>query len=253
MEIITSDSSAEAKRIDKEKFQLGKTAVEPLVISIKSIVIISICLYGFVDAISSLMHGGSTKDNALAGILYGVITSLVCIASWFYLKVAGKNSPDLVQAECEQWLVDSLFSVLVVFSFTISYLLSHTSLNYLSAYIDPLSVILASVYFVQIPGKRLIQSVKELLLMAPNAEIQNKVHDAVGKVKSKHQLDSYIVRSSKSGRQLNVEIAFVVDDSKRTFAVGELDIIRREVEHTLKTVGLTLWLNIIFTHDRYWG
>ncbi|GLS91859.1 cobalt-zinc-cadmium resistance protein [Psychromonas marina] len=251
--IVTSDESFDTAGIAKTKFQMGKTSVEPLVISIKSIVIISICLYGFVDAVSSLISGGSTQDNAFAGILYGVITSIVCICSWLYLKVAGKDSPDLVQAESEQWLVDTLFSVLVIFSFALSYMLAQTSFSYMSPYIDPLSVVLATVYFVQIPGKRLIHSVKELLLMAPNEQIQAKINEAILQVKDEHQLDSYIVRSTKTGRQLNIEIAFVIVDPKRTFEVGDLDKIRSEVERSLQSFGMSLWLNIIFTQDRHWA
>lgn len=239
--------------VKKSSFQMGRMAIEPLVITIKSIVIIVICLYGMANAVFTIIGGVEDQMNAIAGMGYGVITSIICLSSWLYIKTKGRNMPDLVQAESEQWLVDTAFSVLVIISFVISYGLEHTSMAYLAAYIDPLAVILTSLYFVQVPGKRLVQSLRELLVMAPGDDIQEQLNRTANHISSSYHLGTPVVRSTKTGRQLAVEITFVLDKQNDQLTLKDFDRFRAEIEAQLKPLGFALWLNVSFTYNPQWA
>ena len=160
-------------------FPFGRMAFEPLVVALKSIVINGVCLYGMVTAVFQLMHGGAESTSSVLGMLYALISIAACLFSWLYLKIRGKGLPDLVQAESEQWLIDTVFSGVVLVGFIISYLLTMTDWSHLTPYIDPGVVILGSVYFVRVPLARCISSVRELLMMAPDDELQQALQTRI--------------------------------------------------------------------------
>ena len=238
---------------DDDTFQFGRMALEPLVVAFKSLVIIAVCLYGIVTAAISILHGGDASTDALGGMLYGVVSISACLFSWYYLKRRGKGMPDLVQAESEQWLMDTVLSAAVMASFIASYLVTDTRWAYLVPYIDPAMVVLGSGFFIRMPAARFVASIREVLLAAPDDEIQQQLADQVDAVVRARGFANAVVRSSKVGRELAVDIAFIGRAGSGPVELEELDRIREEVERRLATLGFKLWLNILFTLDRRWA
>ena len=240
-------------RPDDHNFQFGHMAFEPLIVALKAIVIVGICLYGMVTAVVEIIHGGAGVQSPISGMLYGGVSVIICIFSWRYLASKGKDMPDFVQAESEQWLIDIAFSGFVMLSFAISYALEKTALQNLVPYIDPTVVVCGSVYFIRVPLARLVSCVRELLLMAPPGLVLNDMHQRIDSIAEEHGFASVKIRSAKIGRELAVDIAFIArsDMEKRDF--NELDAIRREVQDRLADLGYVLWLNVLFTKDEQWG
>ena len=238
---------------DDDTFQFGRMAFEPLVVALKSTVIIGVCIYGIVTAAVTMLHGGSTPTNSLLGMVYALVSIAACLFSWRYLKAQGKDMPDLVQAESELWLMDTLFSGVVLVSFLASYLLSRTQLDIVVPYIDPGIVVLASVYFIRVPLARFISCMHELLLMAPTGDIQEQLKTHIDAIARAHRFSEAVVRSTKVGRELAIDIAFLAPADSDKVDIEELDRIRAEVEESLSGLGFTLWMNILFTRDRRWA
>ena len=238
---------------DDQSFQFGRMAFEPLVVALKSIVIVGVCSYGIVTSSIHILHGGSVSTNSLLGMLYAMISIAACLFSWLYLRIRGKNMPDLVQAESEQWLIDTVVSAVVLLSFLASYLLSATPLDFIVPYIDPVMVVLASIYFIRVPLARLVSSLRELLLMAPASDIQAQLSSRIESIAHAHHYTEAVIRSSKIGRELAVDITFLAPPDSGKITIDTLDGIRTEVEHSLSELGYKLWMNIVFTKDRRWA
>jgi len=237
---------------DDDTFQFGRMAFEPLVVALKSIMMVGVCVYGIVTSIIQIIHGGSVSTNSLLGMMYAVISIAACLFSWLYLKLRGKDMPDLVQAESEQWLIDTVISSIVLLSFVASYFLSRTQLHQVVPYIDPGIVVLACVYFIRVPLSRFISSMRELLLMAPSSDVQEQLHTRIDAIAKAHRFVEVKVRSSKVGRELAVDVSFLVAADSGNVDIGELDRIREEVKQSLSELGYRLWMNILFTKDRRW-
>lgn len=238
---------------DDDTFQFGRMAFEPLVVALKSTVIIGVCIYGIVTSVIAILHGGSTSTNSLSGMLYALVSITACLFSWYHLKTRGTGMPDLVQAESELWLMDSVFSGVVLASFLASYLLSRSGLYGVVSYIDPGIVVLASVYFIRIPLARFVSCMRELLLMAPTGDIQEQLKSHIDVIARAHHFSEAIVRSTKVGRELAVDIAFLAPAYSHKVDIDELDRIRAEVAESLSGLGFSLWMNILFTRDRRWA
>lgn len=236
-----------------DNFQFGRMALEPFVLALKSTVIIAVCVYGAVTAVIHILKGGSEPTSSLLGMLYAVVSIAACLFSWRYLKTRGRNMPDLVQAESEQWLIDTVFSSIVLVSFLVSYLLSYTRLHVVVPYIDPGMVVLASVYFVRVPLTRFIASLRELLMMAPVSKVQEDLNRRIEVVAKAHHFDGAQVRAAKIGRELALDIAFLAPAGFGKVDIEHLDLIRAEVEAGLSDLDLKLWMNILFTKDKRWA
>jgi len=257
MSIILSLLSVIALRLirqaDDDTFQFGRRAFEPMVVAFKSIVIIAICSYGILSAIILISNGGAESSNSLMGMLYGALSMAACLFSWQYLKVHGTDMPDLVQAESEQWLMDTIFSMVVLVSFALGFMLSKTSLDYIVPFLDPVTVLLGSLYFIRIPLGRFIYSMRELLMIAPTDAVQEEIQERVNAIAASHDFFEAIVRSSKIGRELAVDITFLASPEHRQVDIEELDRIRTQVQQSLSGLGYTLWMNVLFTKDRHWA
>jgi len=238
---------------DDHSFQFGRMAFEPLVVALKSIVIVGVCSYGIVTSSIHILHGGSESTNSLLGMLYAVVSIAACLFSWSYLRLHGKDMPDLVQAESEQWLIDTVISGVVLLSFVASYFLSHTRLHQVVPYIDPGVVVLASAYFVRLPLSRFVSSMRELLMMAPASDVQEQLRARIDAIAEAHRFVDAVVRSSKVGRELAVDITFLAAADSSNVDIDELDSIRAEVQQSLSELGYGLWMNILFTKDRRWA
>jgi len=257
MSIILTMLSIFATRLlnqpDDDTFQFGRMAFEPLVVAFKSIVIIIVCMYGVVTAVITIVNGGEEFTDSAGGMLYGLVALILCLCSWLYLKRMGRGLPDLVQAESEQWLMDTMLSAAVMASFVFSYFLAKTDWNHLAPYVDPAMVVLGSGYFVRVPLKRFVASIRELLLAAPDRGLQRQLEEHADALAKSRGFAGAVVRSSKIGRELAVDIAFIGHEEMPAMKLAELDAIREEVESGLADLELKLWMNVLFTLDRRWA
>lgn len=236
-----------------QSFPFGRMAFEPLVVALKSIVIICVCVYGIVTSGIHLLHGGAQSTSSVLGMLYATISIIVCLFSWLYLKHRGKGLPDLVQAESEQWLIDTVFSGVVLVAFVLTYLLELADWKVLTPYIDPGVVILGSVYFIRVPLARCISSVRELLLMAPEDALQEALQLRIDAFVLAHSFTRAAVRAAKIGREITVEIAFLLPQEYHETSIEALDAIRNALREDLDSLGYKLWLNVTFTKDKSWA
>lgn len=242
------------KKDDDERFQFGRAQIEPLTIFFKSLVIFSICLYAFVNAVFDVFNGGNST-NIESAILYSVIATSACWLSWFYIKQKMKeiHKSNLLVVEKYQWLMDTLLSLAVLVGFIVGYFLQDTKYDYIVPYLDPVMVIIVTTYFFKMPVKTIINSLKEIMLIAPepDASISQDVEQICLVIKRKYGFDEYVSRIAKRGRELSLEISFISNNPELALTLYQLDIIREDIELKLKKeTDYHLWLTVSFMHDK---
>ena len=211
-----------AKR-DFEKFPFGKHILEPIVISIKSLIIAIMCLYSLVGAVKSIISGGNNLEFGLA-IIYSIVSVIGCGAISLYMKVKSKAlSSELIKAEFTQWFMDTALSTAVLVGFIIGIAISNTKLNFLNPYIDPVMTVAASLLCIRIPIKIFIESFKEVICV------------------------------SKVGRELRIEIDFVYNKDSKLKTLDQMDNVREEINDAIKHIDYKKWLNVSFTGNKKWA
>lgn len=241
-----------AKR-DFEKFPFGKHILEPIVISIKSLIIAIMCLYSLVGAIKTILTGGNNLEFGLA-IIYSIISVIGCGAISLYMKVKSKSlSSELIKAEFTQWLMDTSLSTAVLVAFIIGIIISNTKLNFLNSYIDPGMTAVVSLVCIRIPIKGFIESFKEVICVKANDEINDDIYVLVKEIEEEYKFEESITRVSKVGRELRIEIDFVYNKDSKLKTLDQMDNVREEINDAIKHIDYKKWLNVSFTANKKWA
>ena len=103
--------------------------LEPITVAFKSIVLIIMCSTTFTNAVKEVMAGGNPVDANMA-LWYSIISTVGCATVYFVIDRKGKKlSSDLLNAESNQWLMDTILSAAVLVGFMVSFILSKTIIS----------------------------------------------------------------------------------------------------------------------------
>lgn len=239
---------------DYKRYPFGKDIIEPLVIILKYSIILILVVASFAGALTSILKGG--RDVAIGyALLYSGIGSFACLAAYLYLNAKVKKSGSgLVKAEASQWFMDTLVSFAVLFGFVIASLIDNYS-HYtgLVPYVDPIMMIIISLYFLKLPLSGIRSAAREVLEMTPSGKLPNNIKKYVRNMEIKYDMKESFVRIAKVGKTLWVEIDFVVQDSKKIKTVADQDKLRQELSDYIKTYNKNEWLTVSFTNNRKWA
>ncbi|WP_027964029.1 cation diffusion facilitator family transporter [Halalkalibacillus halophilus] len=232
---------------DPVRFPYGKQMIEPLVIIVKYAAIIMLCLGALFSAVDALISGGRETAIGIA-TAYAFFATVACFGYFRYLNSKAGQS-GFVKAEANQWRMDSILSAAVFAGFIIALILQTVGVDRLIPYVDPLMVVMASVYFLKVPLLGMVDAFKEVLDMAPHEGIQSDVSQAIESVVNNSVAIDYQLRVSKVGAVLFIEMDVLVD-GETSFSIQQQDRFRRRLEDTLSQRGHQHWLTVSFTADR---
>ncbi|NWO06373.1 MAG: cation diffusion facilitator family transporter [Alteromonadaceae bacterium] len=188
-----------------EDYPFGLGAVEPMVIAVKGLVIALVCVLSLASAVVSLLQGGRAVAADMA-MVFGAVNVVGCLAVWVYLRWSSfQNNSGLVRAEQRQWLMDSALSAAVMIGFAAAWILEKSQWSELAVYADPVMMLVISVYFMTVPVKMILESVRELLLAAPSEDAMGDIQDTLEDL----GLNSDNVKVAKLGPNLLLEARMV--------------------------------------------
>ncbi|GCD19553.1 cobalt-zinc-cadmium resistance protein [Cellulomonas algicola] len=227
------------------RFPFGRQAVTPIAIAIQGAALLGTLVYAAADAVAIILAGGS---DVAAGtvVAYGLLSMVCSIGLVRWLRRTAPAS-DLVVAEVAQWRAGALLSLVYAAGAGVALLLAVWSLDDVVRYVDPGLVLLACVVLVPIPLRLLRAAGLELMEAAPPTEIATRIDRAVEEVRAEFDLPSPVVRATKLGERLYVEIDFVV--AAGGWDVSGEDRVRRALLGRLETLGYELWANVELTTD----
>ena len=236
-----------------DKYPFGKYILEPLVISLKSLIIGGMCLYSLIGAIQDIVNGGNSVEYGSA-LIYSIVSVIGCGGVYIFMKKKGeKISSEMVKVEASQWLMDTLLSIGVLVGFVIAMILRNTRFSGLNVYIDPMMVIMVSVVFIKMPIQSFINSFKEILCVKANDEINDDIYFIVKEIEKEYKFEDSISRVSKIGGELRIEIDFIYNEESKLKDLDQMDCVREKVYDAIKHINYNKWLNVSFTGDKKWA
>ncbi|WP_316821469.1 cation diffusion facilitator family transporter [Pedobacter gandavensis] len=230
----------------------GRAHFEPFIILIQCLVIIFLCLYSLITAALDFMHGGRIVDLNVA-ILYLIFSALGSTAIWLYFRrKAQRVNSEFVKIEALEWQLGTFLSIAILIGMMIAFVLDWLGFHAVVPYVDPTLVILASLIFLVEPIRTGIRNLKELLLYAPEDEVEMTTKALVQEMVSQKQFLEVKSHIAKTGKYHLIEIDFLLPEGYPLQSVDELDAIRAEVYDGIKNKNNNLWLTISFTAQRRW-
>lgn len=228
-----------------KRFPFGLEALTPIVIGVQGIALLGTIAYAALEAVRVILDGGS-EVAAASVALYGTFTAVVSLVVYRRMRTADPAS-DLLDAEARAWWAGLLLSVVVGVGALGAVGLRAAGFSGVEPFVDPVLVLVANALLLPTPMAMLRTTLVELLEGAPRREVAEPVERAVAEVRAEFDLPEPILRVSKVGRKLYVEVDFVVTDGRWDVA-GE-DRVRHAVDDRLRRLPYDVWLNVELTTD----
>jgi predicted Co/Zn/Cd cation transporter (cation efflux family) len=233
-----------------ERYPYGREALSPLVIALQGVAMLATCAYGSVDAVLTIVGGGSGVIPASA-LWYGVLSLVAAVAGWAWLRPRGLRS-ELLAAEAQAWLVGAGLSIGMIVAFGLVLLMNRAGNAHWGRFADPVLVLIASAALAPAPVRMIRRTLTELLEGSPGADIHDLVRRALNDVRDTYGLTEPVLRLTKLGPKLYVEVDFVV--AAERWRVADADRVRRDLLDRLSAVlPYQLWLNVELTGDPAWA
>lgn len=238
---------------DTKKFQFGFAHFEPLWNTFKSLVVLIICVFAFVGAIGDLMQGGRTLKFGLASI-YALLATLGClIIAWVMNQYKNKSYSTLVAVDAKGWLIDTIISSALLVGFVVVFFIQETQWAIYLPYVDPALVAVLVLISLPIPIKLLKENMREVLLLAPNEDVQEEICKRLKAAIESYDITDARVRLTKMGRYIILNAYVIVPNSFQVTRINELDEIREKIKVELLQYYPQIIFDIIFTENREWS
>lgn len=234
---------------DDARFPFGKAHFEPILIMVKSVVLGGACLLAIGGSLISLIDGGHYVAP-LPAVIYGGFCTLSCAVMTLVMHLGLKREgSSILESERNEWWADALLSAGVFAGFAGSLWLAGGEYAFLVPYFDPLMVLLAACALIVLPVRTLISSLREMLFVRAEKALVAPVESEARLLASQYNAE-YFLRMVKIGRELSIEVNFLMED--RTLSVAEMDQVRNRFADIAREMNKQFWVNVSFTREAIW-
>lgn len=258
MSLITLYVAKYIQAQDFECFPFGKEALMPLVVFIQYSIILLISIYGIIESAFSLLHVNDGMINPI-GLYFSLVGTIYCFSFYLYLKKKPLTHP-FYWVELEQWRFGFFFSLGVVGSFLLSWLIQASPYGDFAMYVDPIISIGIALFFIQLSIKELKAAILELTFSTSTfstskEELRETIMPIVEKELRAEEVVNFVLRTAKVGNQVIVELDVVILPATPLDTVGRQDTLRERLNRAIsqQISGYFLWLNINFVGDIKWA
>lgn len=244
--ILASRASGSAPT---REYPFGMHAATPLAVALQGAALLGTVAYGAIDAVIVLIDGGSPA-SAASVLAYGVVTTVASLVVSLVLRPHAQESA-LARAEVVSWRAGVLMSLVVAVGGLVGVGLSRAD-SPLVPYVDPVLVLIACATVLPMALSLVREGMRELLEASPAEPLRGQIDAAIraGLATtdlSEHPLPEPVVRATKLGHRLYVEVDFVVAAGEWT--VDEEDVFRRAITAQLDALGHEAWVTVELTTD----
>ena len=167
-----------------EKTPYGYAQLETVFVLVKCSVLICMTVYIIFDNVNMLI-GGRSSNEVDSGFIakFELIVFAVCFGAFLLLKYYSKKvgSP-MISAEMMEWKLDIYLTFGSFLGFSVVPLLHYMGITFIADNIDQIIAIIISCIMIVQPIRMFRQALKEIVLLAPDTEMVDKIKDITGKI-----------------------------------------------------------------------
>lgn len=239
---------------DWTNFPFGKQALTPFIIFIQYTVILIVSIVNIASMVKNILNGPTLTD-VKAGLIFSFFGIIYSFTTLIFLQKKEKNH-DLLDAEIEQWRFGLYFSFGVLLSFLVTFVLQLLGLESLADYLDPVVAIVITISFIVVALIRIKESILQLLHATLDEELKEEIHLKINHCLSPYRTEQHLIRMSKVGSELIIEIDLVIVPGSTLDSVLTQDELRASLWQEIHTLAVQqnkiLWLNVNYTANEDW-
>lgn len=234
------------------RFSVGFWHLEPMVLGLNGVLLISVSIYALINAVTNLMSGGHALQFDYA-IIYAVVTLAACLIMAMFVRAANRTiGSDFLALDATAWIISAGITAALLVAFIGGLLVQGTSLAWIAPYLDPAVLALVCLAVIPMPFSTVRQALADVLLITPEP-LRSHV-DAVAKLVIGQQgFLSHRAYVARVGRLTQVELFFIVPAGMPARSIEDWDALRNDIGDRIGGEGPNRWLTIAFTADAEWA
>lgn len=230
-------------RPDDERYPFGYIFFEPLINTVKGLLILGISALALFDALVALATGGRPVAVGPA-VAYAVTATLACALVVLALRRA-ERSP-LVAADIENWTVNAAISGGVLAGFLLAAALLRAGRPGAAAYVDPAMVALVVLVSLAVPVNMALRGILALLNRAPRPAVVAGMEAAVRAALGEVPVERLWIRAVQPGRTTYCTVHVLVSPGTNLDLL-RADALRGRVISSLAARHAPVVVDVVFT------
>ncbi|MFO1207728.1 MAG: cation transporter [Amaricoccus sp.] len=230
-------------RPDDERYPFGYLFFEPLITTVKGLLILGVSALALFDAVVALATGGREVHLGPA-VAYAAAATVACTLVFVALRRAAQSP--LVAADIENWTVNAIISGGVLAGFLLAAALLRSGHAGAAAYVDPAMVALVVLVSLAVPVRMAVRGVSALLNRAPAPAVVAGMEAAVRGALNPLPISRLWVRAIQPGRVTYCTVHVLVPPGT-ALALPEADTFRGRVISALAARHAPVVADVVFT------
>jgi cation diffusion facilitator family transporter len=225
---------------DDRRYPFGYVQFEPLINMLKGLLILGVNLVALIDALFTIVRGGSAVSAGLA-LAYAGFGVVCCAAAVLFLRrAAGRIASPLIQGDVENWTVNLAISIGMLVAFSLALVLQRAEMDLI---LVALVVILTAAVPVRMAGR----SLSALLKRSPDEAVVASVEDLARGALRDLPRRALFVRVLRPGRTTYALVHVLLDSTESGLDVRRADELRRSVVAAVTSRHAPAIVDIVFT------
>lgn len=232
-----------------ERRPFGFAQVESLFVLIKYCILLGVDVVLVLNCVKTILSGGNEVDASMLAV-FELAVSAGCVLMYLILRrFQKKYSSPSIKAELFIWKLDALSTLGVGCAFVLNLILLHTPLSFICPYVDPGIAIILAIVLIREPIEMIIESLRSLVLFAPDSEIKEKIEELSEDVLVAEGCEITGIDVIKTGRKLWVEVYFL--PSGNTIDLGRLKTLHREINDRAEAAFDSISVDLLPDMEEY--
>lgn len=250
--ILRSTAQDQTSKRLGERFNMGLWHLEPLVIAIDGLMLMSVAVYAFVNGLKGLASGGQPVEFGPA-LIYAGVALVICASMAMFGRRRNRTlRSDLIALDVKAWIMSSSITGALLLAFVLGLLLRGTRGEWMLLFVDPLTLVVVSLAIIPAPLREVWQAIREILLVTP-VELRAQVEAVARRVAREQGFLGHRTYVAEFGRAVQIELYFVVPRGFPARPLEEWDALRDQVGEAIGGVERHRWLTVLFTTDPEWA
>lgn len=233
-------------RPDDARYPFGYGYFEPLINTVKGLLILGVSIFALIDAASALAAGGREVAFGPA-LVYAAVVGLACAGVTLLLRRTQRTvrSP-LVAADIDNWRVNALITAGVFAGFLAAAALQRSGHATAARLADPAMVALVVLVSLAVPIRMAFTGLGALLNRAPPPAVVAGVEELARAALGDLPVRRLWVRVSRPGRTANVLVHVLLPEAT-PLDVAEADRLRGRIIAALVAHHAPVIVDVVFT------
>lgn len=232
-----------------ERKPYGFAQVESLFVLIKYCILLGVDVVLVLNCVKTILSGGNEVDASMLAV-FELAVSAGCVIMYLVLtRFQKKYSSPSIKAELFIWKLDALSTLGVGCAFLLNLILMRTSLSFICPYVDPGIAIILAVILIKEPIEMIFDSLRSLVLFAPDHEIQEKIEEISKEALAAEGIEITGIDVIKTGRKIWAEIYFL--PAGNTIDLVKLKELDRQITDKARSVFDSVRVDLLPDMEEY--